>query len=135
MLQILKFFDQTTEGTILHAWSPFMGSIITVSNMSLHVSYSSHSASACFSTCVYHTVTLAVVSEKELLESLPFSKQCTDAEVELLRFLYENQLKKSEIRIENAHHDIILFFIFILSGSPKYFDNTLLSQSNVTPSS
>lgn len=32
--------------------------------------------------------------EKELLESLPFAEQCTEAEAELLRLLYESKLKK-----------------------------------------
>ena len=32
--------------------------------------------------------------EKELLDSLPFTKQCSEEEAELLRFLYENKLKK-----------------------------------------
>uniref|UniRef100_A0A4W3IRY3 Cell division cycle 16 homolog (S. cerevisiae) n=1 Tax=Callorhinchus milii TaxID=7868 RepID=A0A4W3IRY3_CALMI len=37
---------------------------------------------------------LTAQEEKELLESLPLSKQCTDEESELLHFLYENKLKK-----------------------------------------
>lgn len=32
--------------------------------------------------------------EKELLESLPLNKQCTEEEQELLHFLFENKLKK-----------------------------------------
>lgn len=32
--------------------------------------------------------------EKDLLESLPFGEQCTEAESELLRLLYESKLKK-----------------------------------------
>lgn len=35
-----------------------------------------------------------ILLEKELLESLPFSEQCTEAEAELLRLLYESKLKK-----------------------------------------
>ncbi|XP_076239082.1 cell division cycle protein 16 [Calliopsis andreniformis] len=37
---------------------------------------------------------LSASEEKELLESLPFREQCTEAETELLRLLYENKLKK-----------------------------------------
>ncbi|KZC08990.1 Cell division cycle protein 16 like protein [Dufourea novaeangliae] len=37
---------------------------------------------------------LPASEEKELLESLPFSEQCTEAETELLRLLYESKLKK-----------------------------------------
>ncbi|XP_043251365.1 cell division cycle protein 16 homolog [Colletes gigas] len=37
---------------------------------------------------------LSASEEKELLESLPFSEQCTEAETELLRLLYESKLKK-----------------------------------------
>ncbi|XP_055492604.1 cell division cycle protein 16 homolog isoform X1 [Leucoraja erinacea] len=37
---------------------------------------------------------LTAQEEKELLDSLPFSKQCTEEEHELLYFLYENKLKK-----------------------------------------
>ncbi|XP_066594170.1 cell division cycle protein 16 homolog [Prorops nasuta] len=37
---------------------------------------------------------LSAAEEKELLESLPFSEQCTDAEADLLRMLYESKLKK-----------------------------------------
>lgn len=33
-------------------------------------------------------------SEKELLESLPLGKQCTEEEQVLLHFLFENKLKK-----------------------------------------
>lgn len=32
--------------------------------------------------------------EKELLESLPFGEQCTEAEAEFLQLLYESKLKK-----------------------------------------
>nr|XP_038029219.1 cell division cycle protein 16 homolog isoform X2 [Anas platyrhynchos] len=37
---------------------------------------------------------LTAQEEKELLESLPLSKQCTEEEQELLHFLFENKLKK-----------------------------------------
>lgn len=33
-------------------------------------------------------------TEKELLESLPLNRQCTEEEQELLHFLFENKLKK-----------------------------------------
>lgn len=33
-------------------------------------------------------------SEKDFLESLPLSQQCTEEEKELLHFLFENKLKK-----------------------------------------
>lgn len=32
--------------------------------------------------------------EKEFLDSLPLSQQCTEEEEELLHFLFENKLKK-----------------------------------------
>lgn len=35
-----------------------------------------------------------VTAERDFLDSLPFSQQCTKEEEELLRFLYENKLKK-----------------------------------------
>lgn len=35
-----------------------------------------------------------LVVEKDFLDSLPLSQQCTEEEVELLRFLFENKLKK-----------------------------------------
>jgi len=35
--------------------------------------------------------------EKELLESLPLNKQCTEEEQELLHFLFENKLKKVKL--------------------------------------
>lgn len=41
--------------------------------------------------------------EKDFLESLPFSQQCTEEEEELLHFVYENKLKKV--------WDFYLFFI------------------------
>lgn len=34
------------------------------------------------------------IAEKEFLDSLPLSQQCTEEEEELLRFLFENKLKK-----------------------------------------
>lgn len=34
------------------------------------------------------------LSERELIESLPFNKQCPEDEVEFVKFLYENKLKK-----------------------------------------
>ncbi|XP_073701770.1 cell division cycle protein 16 homolog [Garra rufa] len=37
---------------------------------------------------------LTAQEEKDFLESLPLSQQCTEEEVELLRFLFENKLKK-----------------------------------------
>ncbi|NXF97684.1 CDC16 protein, partial [Eubucco bourcierii] len=37
---------------------------------------------------------LTAQEEKELLESLPLSRQCTEEEQELLHFLFENKLKK-----------------------------------------
>ncbi|XP_054003924.1 cell division cycle protein 16 homolog isoform X4 [Hylaeus anthracinus] len=37
---------------------------------------------------------LSASEEKELVESLPFNEQCTEAETELLRLLYESKLKK-----------------------------------------
>ncbi|XP_078037800.1 cell division cycle protein 16 isoform X2 [Augochlora pura] len=37
---------------------------------------------------------LSASEEKELLESLPFTEQCTESEAELLRLLYESKLKK-----------------------------------------
>ncbi|XP_074658547.1 cell division cycle protein 16 homolog [Tubulanus polymorphus] len=37
---------------------------------------------------------LSAQEERDLLESLPFSKQCDLNEIELVRFLYENKLKK-----------------------------------------
>lgn len=37
---------------------------------------------------------LSAAEEKELLESLPFAEQCTEAESELVRLLYESRLKK-----------------------------------------
>ncbi|KOX67609.1 Cell division cycle protein 16 like protein [Melipona quadrifasciata] len=37
---------------------------------------------------------LSAAEEKELLESLPFGEQCTEAEAELLQLLYESKLKK-----------------------------------------
>jgi len=33
-------------------------------------------------------------TERELIDSLPFSSQCPEEEVELVRFLYEDRLKK-----------------------------------------
>lgn len=35
-----------------------------------------------------------ITAERDFLDSLPFSQQCTEEEKELLRFLYENKLKK-----------------------------------------
>lgn len=37
---------------------------------------------------------LSAAEERELLESLPFADQCTEAEADLLRLLYESKLKK-----------------------------------------
>uniref|UniRef100_A0A671NS56 Cell division cycle protein 16 homolog n=1 Tax=Sinocyclocheilus anshuiensis TaxID=1608454 RepID=A0A671NS56_9TELE len=37
---------------------------------------------------------LTAQEEKDFLDSLPLSQQCTEEEVELLRFLFENKLKK-----------------------------------------
>ncbi|XP_047361479.1 cell division cycle protein 16 homolog isoform X1 [Vespa velutina] len=37
---------------------------------------------------------LSATEERELLESLPFGEQCTEAEADLLRLLYESKLKK-----------------------------------------
>ena len=39
-----------------------------------------------------------VISEQELLSSLPLVSQCPEEEVELLKFLYENRLKKVYIQ-------------------------------------
>lgn len=40
--------------------------------------------------------------EKELLDSLPLNRQCTEEEKELLHFLFENKLKKvSPKNLEN----------------------------------
>jgi len=39
------------------------------------------------------------MTERELLDSLPFSTQCPSDEVDLVRYLYENKLKKvSDLR-------------------------------------
>lgn len=38
--------------------------------------------------------------EKELLESLPLSRQCTEEEQELLHFLFENKLKKVNLKTD-----------------------------------
>ena len=46
-----------------------------------------------FEALVQHQM-LSASEEKELLESLPFGEQCTEAETELLRLLYESKLKK-----------------------------------------
>lgn len=35
-----------------------------------------------------------IFSEQELIDSLPFSHQCPEEEVELVQFLYQNKLKK-----------------------------------------
>lgn len=35
-----------------------------------------------------------VTAERDFLDALPFSQQCTEEEEELLHFLYENKLKK-----------------------------------------
>ncbi|XP_015597960.1 cell division cycle protein 16 homolog isoform X2 [Cephus cinctus] len=40
---------------------------------------------------------LSAAEEKELLDSLPISEQCTEAEGELLRLLYESKLKKYQV--------------------------------------
>ncbi|CAH1788277.1 unnamed protein product [Owenia fusiformis] len=37
---------------------------------------------------------LTAEEERDLIERLPLSSQCTDEEIELVRFLYENKLKK-----------------------------------------
>jgi anaphase-promoting complex subunit 6 len=42
-----------------------------------------------------------VVSEHELLESLPASRQCIGAEEQLLRLLYESKLKKYQAPSES----------------------------------
>jgi anaphase-promoting complex subunit 6 len=44
---------------------------------------------------------LLVVSEHELLESLPASRQCVGAEEQLLRLLYESKLKKYQAPSES----------------------------------
>jgi hypothetical protein len=53
--------------------------------------------STLFSHVIYLLYQLYVVfifSERELMESLPLSSQCPEEEIELVRFLYENKLKK-----------------------------------------
>lgn len=45
------------------------------------------------STC-WDSFLVWMSSEKELLESLPLGKQCTEEEQVLLHFLFENKLKK-----------------------------------------
>ncbi|XP_013411443.1 cell division cycle protein 16 homolog [Lingula anatina] len=46
-----------------------------------------------FDAMIGHHMLMAS-EEKELLDSLPFSQQCPEEETELIRFLYENRLKK-----------------------------------------
>lgn len=41
---------------------------------------------------------MSAQEERELLDSLPISKQCPEEEIELVRFLYENKLKKVRLR-------------------------------------
>jgi hypothetical protein len=48
-----------------------------------------------------HCWWISGVSEHELLESLPTSRQCIDAEEQLLRLLYESKLKKYQAPSES----------------------------------
>lgn len=51
-----------------------------------------------------------LVVEKDFLDSLPLSQQCTEEEVELLRFLFENKLKKVRgppFTLISSNHDRI----------------------------
>ena len=59
----------------------------------LHVCIVSFDVDIC---CPTHYIILLVLSilERDLLDSLPFSDQCSADEEQLLRFLYENKLKK-----------------------------------------
>lgn len=52
------------------------------------------------------------ISERDFLDSLPFSQQCTMEDVELLHFLYENKLKKVNIFRNNLGINI--------SGTPNF---------------
>ena len=68
------------------------------------------------------------VAEKELLESLPFTSHCADEnEAQLVRFLYQNKLKKVSNELQKVTHHIshtylllrlskfdIIFFSFML---------------------
>ena len=46
---------------------------------------------------------VASVSERELLDMLPLSEQCSADEAELIRFCYENMLNKVALRIKSAY--------------------------------
>lgn len=46
--------------------------------------------SICENFCAHFSI------EKDFLDSLPLSQQCTEEEEELLHFLFENKLKKVE---------------------------------------
>ncbi|XP_053482731.1 cell division cycle protein 16 homolog [Ictalurus furcatus] len=50
---------------------------------------------------------LTAQEERDFLDSLPFSQQCTKEEEELLRFLYENKLKKYNKPSEIVVPDIV----------------------------
>lgn len=43
---------------------------------------------------------LCFVSERELLDTLPFAIQCPIEDVELIRYLYENRVKKVFLSID-----------------------------------
>ena len=55
-------------------------------------------------------------TERELLDSLPFTKQCpNEEEVTLLKFLYENRLKKVRWTQNHCAHCNSLFIYLILT--------------------
>ena len=58
----------------------------------LHVCIVSFDVDICCST--HNIILLVSILERDLLDSLPFSDQCSADEEQLLRFLYENKLKK-----------------------------------------
>lgn len=55
--------------------------------------------------------------EKEFLDSLPLSQQCTEEEEELLHFLFENKLKK----VGEAYLIFVCFAVKLINPSSHLF--------------
>ena len=53
-------------------------------------------------------------TEKDFLDSLPLSQQCTEEEEELLHFLFENKLKKVGGLCTFSENYYITFFFFVM---------------------
>lgn len=77
---------------------------------------------------------VAFATERELLESLPFGTQCPEEEIELIRFLYENKLKK--VRLRDPHKSLQnpamqTSFILVGGGMPFRIDSLRSFQNRI----